>query len=73
MKSNWRDTIAFPMRFLGLKHDYPFLRAEKKFCPAKCNPKDDKIAFDIKYQGQPESLYPEQVYAAYLNKLKIIL
>lgn len=35
MKSNFRDTITFPMRFLGLRPDYPFLRAEQKFCPAK--------------------------------------
>lgn len=35
--------------------------------------KDNKIAFEVKYQGQTEVLYPEQIYAAYLNKLKLII
>lgn len=73
MKSNFRDTVSFPSRFLGLTPEYPFLRAEQKFCPAKCLPKDNKIAFQVKYQGNQESLYPEQVFAAYLNKLKEIV
>lgn len=52
MKSNFKDTVAFPQRFLGLSPDNPFLKAEKKFCSAKCINKDHRIAFDIKYQGQ---------------------
>lgn len=27
----------------------------------------------MKYQGQPELLFPEQIFAAYLNKLKLII
>ena len=27
----------------------------------------------MKYQSQPEVLFPEQVFAAYLNKLKLII
>lgn len=73
MKSNFKDTVTFPSRFLGLSPDYPFLKAEQKFCPAKCATKDDKLAFQVKYQGHAESLYPEQVYAAYLNKLRNII
>mgnify|MGYP000979591878 FL=1 len=73
MKSNFKDTVSFPSRFLGLRPDNPLLRAEKKFCPAKCVTKDDKIAFEVKYQGQPETLFPEQIYAAYLNKLRLII
>jgi hypothetical protein len=45
MKSNFKDTISFPSRFLGLRPENPFLRAEKKFCPAKLITKDDKVAF----------------------------
>jgi heat shock 70kDa protein 4 len=73
MKSNFKDTVTYPGRFLGLSSEYPFLKAEQKFCPAKCIAKDDKIAFQVKYQGQAESLYPEQVFAAYLNKLRTIV
>ena len=73
MKSNFKDTISYPNRFLGLKPDYPMLRTEKKFCPAKCVNKEDRIAFEIKYQGTTETLFPEQIFAAYLNKLRLIL
>ena len=73
MKSNFKDTVSFPARFLGLRPDYPLLRSEKKFCPAKCVNKDDRVAFEVKYQGQAETVFPEQVFAAYLNKLKFIL
>jgi heat shock protein 4 len=73
MKSNFKDTVSYPSRFLGLRPDNPFLRAEKKFVPAKCVTKDDKVAFEVKYQGQAETLFPEQIYAAYINKLKLIL
>ena len=73
MKSNFRDTVTYPTRFVGLGSEYPFLRAEKRFCPGRCINKDDKIAFEVKYQGQQETLYPQQVLAAYLNKLKHIL
>lgn len=73
MKSNFKDSIAAPMRFMGLSADYPALRHEKKYCPAKCVDKEGKIAFEVNYQGQKESLCPEQIMAAYLNKLKLII
>jgi hypothetical protein len=52
MKSNFKDSIMAPMRFLGLQSDYPLLRAEKKFCPAKIITKEDKLFFEVNYQGQ---------------------
>jgi molecular chaperone DnaK (HSP70) len=73
MKSNFKDTVSYPSRFLGLRPDYSLLKSEKKFCPAKCVTKDDKIAFEVKYQGHTEILFPEQIFAAYINKLKFIL
>jgi molecular chaperone DnaK (HSP70) len=73
MKSNFKDTVSYPARFLGLNPEHPWLRAEKKFCPAKCVTKDGRIAFEVKYQGQAEQVFPEQVFAAYINKLKFIL
>jgi heat shock protein 4 len=73
MKSNFKDTVSYPARFLGLTPDHPMLKAEKKFCPAKCTTKENRVAFEVKYQGQTETVFPEQVFAAYINKLKFIL
>jgi molecular chaperone DnaK (HSP70) len=74
MKSNFRDTVNYPTRFLGLHHDYPNLKEEAKFVPAKIVKGDhNKILFQVHYQGQNESLVAEQVVAAYLNKLRTII
>lgn len=73
IKSNFKDTVVAPMRFLGLDVDYPFIRAETKFSPASSNFSDDKLKFDVNYQGVKHSLLPVQVMAAYFNKLKLII
>ncbi len=73
MKSNFKDTIVSPMRFLGLDAHYPLLRAETKFTPAKTLQHENRIFFDVNYQGQKLNLLPEQAMAAYFNKLKLII
>ena len=73
MKSNFKDTIVAPMRFLGLDVNYPLLRAESKFTPAKTVHNSNRISFDVNYQGEKLTLLPEQVMAAYFNKLKLII
>ena len=52
MKSNFRHSVLYPLRFAGLSTDYPMLRAETKFCPAKTNISSGKLRFDVNYQGQ---------------------
>jgi hypothetical protein len=61
------------MRFLGIDPTYPLLKAETKFTPAKTLTNDNRISFDVNYQGQKLNLLPEQAMAAYFNKLKIII
>lgn len=73
MKSNFRDTIVAPQRFIGLPTDYPMLRAETKHCPCKYDLASGKIQFTVSYQGQKETLVAEQALAAYFNKLKSIM
>lgn len=73
MKSNFKDTVVAPMRFLGLEVDYPLLRSETRFSPAPSNRSDDKLKFDVNYQGTKHSLLPEQVMAAYFNKMKLTM
>jgi len=58
MKSNFKDTIASPMRFLGLDIHYPLLRAETKFTPAKTTNHNNRISFDVNYQGEKLTLLP---------------
>ena len=71
MKSNFRDSVVAPQRFLGLSSDYPMIRAETKYCPARSSFNNGKIQFEVNYQGQKEALVPEQIMAAYFNKMKL--
>lgn len=73
MKSNFRDTVVAPQRFVGLTPEYPMLRAETKYSPARSNLSEGKVKFEVNYQGQKESLFPEQILAAYFNQLKQII
>ena len=58
MKSNFKDTIVSPMRFLGLDAHYPLLGAERKFTPAKCINHNNRVWFDVNYQGEKLTLLP---------------
>lgn len=53
MKTNFRDTIVYPTRFLGLHNEYPKLPQESKYIPAKIVKGDNgKLFFNVNYQGQ---------------------
>jgi hypothetical protein len=41
-----------------------------RHCPAKLDMSSGRLQFQVGYQGRKESLVPEQVLAAYLNKLR---
>lgn len=73
MKSNFRDTIVSPQKFVGIPADYPNIRSELKHCPCKYDLGSGKIEFTVNYQGQKQTLVPEQALAAYFNKLKSIM
>lgn len=60
IKSNFKDTIVSPMRFLSLNGSEmaksPFIKIESKFCPAKFDISKEKqnLVFNVKYQGEPK-------------------
>ena len=74
IKSNFKNTVTYPNRFLGLPGDYSQLRQETKFVPCKTlTTEAGKIAFEVVYQGQKQVLVPEQVTAAFLGKIRKII
>ena len=72
MRSNFKNTIQFANRFLGLTTDcQEQIKEEEKFLPFKVEPLEDKrVAFKVRYRGENVQLLPEQIMATYLNKLK---
>jgi heat shock protein 4 len=74
IKTNFRDTVSYPTRFLGLHNEYPLLGQETKFVPARTVKGDHgKLMFQVSYQGANETFVAEQVVAAYINKLRNII
>lgn len=71
LKSNFKNTIVFPTRFLGLRADSPLLPEEKKWLYTPLATIDgDRIAFEVRYKGEKKTFQPEQVVAMLLQKLQ---
>jgi molecular chaperone DnaK (HSP70) len=73
MKSNFKNTIAYPLRFLALTADSPALKQESKWLYCPLVQQENKVAFEVKYAGEITLFNPEQVLAMMLQKLKKIL
>lgn len=74
MKSNFKNTIGFFSRFLNLDMSSPELPYERKHVFCKIVPgHDNKVAFQVDYQGEQIVVTPEQALGAHFNKLAGIL
>jgi hypothetical protein len=70
LKSNAKNTILSPGRYLGLAANNPAAQRELAHCP--CPAKEDAcggVAFAVDASGQPETLVPEQVLAGFIAHL----
>lgn len=72
LKSNFKNSIVFPTRFLGATPNSPFLNDEKKWLYNTLVTEDDKVAFEVTSQGAKQRFIPEQVVAMMLQKIKKI-
>ena len=70
-KRNFKNTLAFPTRFLGLNMQCQAqLELEKRFTTFKIVPlTNNKIGFEVTQAGNTHSFTVEQVLAFYLRKL----
>lgn len=68
---NCNNTVACVKRFIGARADDDSLAVEKRFlsCPTSS---DDhgRLMFDVSYNGDSISLYPEQVLAMFMQQLR---
>jgi len=73
-KSNFKNTICYPFRFLGMKGDSPHLGQESKFIYNKLTTlPDNRVGFTVTYAGETKTFLPEQIVATMLQKLKDII
>jgi molecular chaperone DnaK (HSP70) len=71
LKSNFKNTIVFPQRFLGLEHGTELLKNESKwlYCPI-IDQENKKFGFEVKFRGEKRVFTPEQIVGMILQKIK---
>lgn len=73
-KSNFKNTISFFNRLLGLPANYPKLKEETKWISSKVGQNaEGRLTHDVTYKGQNTQLLPEQVTAAMLGDIRKII
>lgn len=68
---NCNNTINCVKRFIGARIDDPAIESEKRFlsCPTSGDDQG-RLMFDVAYNGETVSLYPEQVLAMFIQQLR---
>jgi molecular chaperone DnaK (HSP70) len=68
---NANNTIACVKRFIGAHIDDPALAIEKRYLSAATSSDDHgRLMFDVNYNNDSISLYPEQVLAMFVQQLR---
>jgi heat shock protein 4 len=65
------NTVACVKRFIGMRANDPDLELEKRFLTAPTSSDDaGRLLFDLNYNGESLSLYPEQILAMFMQQLR---
>jgi molecular chaperone DnaK (HSP70) len=72
LKSNFKNSVSYPIRFLGVKPGSSALQNEKRWIYSGVVETEDKIGFEVKYRGEKRVFSPEQIVAMSLQKMKQI-
>ncbi len=75
IKANFKNTIQFANRFLGVPFASPQTEIERKYIPNKVIEADGgrKVAFEVKSQTDTLQVYPEQIMACFFKKIRNFL
>ena len=70
-KSNFKRTVIYPSRWLGVQKDWPAVEEESKYAilPPTVD-KNNRIAFEINYKGNKDTYTAESLMGLYFQKLK---
>ena len=72
-RSNFKRTVIYPNRWLGIQKDWPLRKEEAKHAYVK--PVEDKtgrLGFNIDYKGKKEIYTPESLMGLFFSKLQNI-
>ena len=72
-RSNFKRTIIYPNRWLGIQKDWPFRAEEAKYAYTKpTEDKSGKLGFQIDYKNNKQFYTPECLMGLFFSKLKNI-
>ena len=70
-KSNFKRTIIYPNRWLGIQKNWPFFEEESKYSNVKpVFDQTGKIGFNINYKGKEDFYSVESLMGLYFSKIK---
>ena len=70
-RSNFKRTIIYPNRWLGLQKDWEFVKEESKHGYIKpTQDKTGKLGFNIEYKGKKDVYTPESLMGLFFSKIK---
>ena len=70
-RTNFKRTVVYPNRWLGIQKDWPFRAEEAKHAYVKpVEDKTGKLGFNIDYKGKKEIYTPESLMGLFFSKLK---
>ena len=72
-RSNFKRTIIYPNRWLGVQKDWPLVKEESKYAYVKpVEDKNGRLGFNIDYKGKKDIYTPECLMGLFFSKLKNI-
>ncbi len=70
-RSNFKRTIIYPNRWLGIQKDWPFFKEEAKHAYVKpTQDKTGRLGFNIDYKGKKEVYTPECLMGLFFSKIQ---
>ena len=72
-RSNYKNTVIYPNRWLGIQKNYSIFNEEAKYAnlPPKIN-NNNLLSFNINFKGKKEFYTPECLMALFFSKIKNI-
>jgi heat shock 70kDa protein 4 len=73
LSTNFRNTVLYPTRFIGLSPSSPNLEEEKKWITHPINTDTNEILHEVRYTGEARQFSTEKVLAMLLTHLEEIV
>ena len=72
-RSNFKRTIVYPNRWLGVQKNWPLVQEENKYAYVRAKEdKTGKVGFNISYKNKEEFYNPESLMGLFFSKLQKI-